>query len=109
MVFALNVLCKIKSNFKLEMKIYCEKNKTKKLFDNHIKIIKINSKQIEYNKCWTCKKKIGIRGFKCKCKFTFCKKHRMPEDHICNFDFIKAGKIKLKKELSFRKHKIKKI
>lgn len=108
MVFVVNVQCKLKRNYKLNL-IFCEENNKEKLFDKKIKKIKIDLKQIEHKKCWTCKKKIGIRGFKCKCTFTFCKKHRMPEDHICNFDFIKAGKIKLKKDLTFRKHKIKKI
>lgn len=35
-------------------------------------------------------------GFECKCSFSFCKVHRLPEDHDCNFDFVTAGKEKLK-------------
>lgn len=53
-------------------------------------------KQINFSNCWSCEKKIGIRGFKCKCKYSFCKKHRLPEDHVCKYDFQEEGKKKLK-------------
>lgn len=53
-------------------------------------------KQTNFSNCWTCNKKIGIRGFKCKCKYTFCKKHRLPEDHECEYNFQQEGKKKLK-------------
>lgn len=38
-------------------------------------------KQTDFSKCWTCEKKVGIRGFTCKCQYYFCKKHRLPENH----------------------------
>ena len=34
-------------------------------------------------------------GYKCKCEYTFCKKHRLPEFHDCDFDFMKIGKKKI--------------
>ena len=43
--------------------------------------------EIDHSKCNTCNKKLGIRGFKCQCEYSFCKNHRMPEDHDCDFDF----------------------
>jgi hypothetical protein len=43
-------------------------------------------------KCWNCNKKVGLLGVKCKCDYTFCNKHRMPEDHKCDFDFASEGK-----------------
>jgi len=49
-----------------------------------------NEKQMQedHTKCWTCKKKVGITaGFKCKCSYTYCSKHRYPGDHVCDFDF----------------------
>jgi len=49
----------------------------------------------ETNKCNKCSKKVGIRGYKCKCESTFCSSHRLPEDHDCEFDFKLAGKAKL--------------
>ena len=44
-------------------------------------------KQEDKNKCFSCAKKVGIYGFTCKCDFTFCKRHRLPEQHDCEFDF----------------------
>ena len=60
--------------------------------------LQIEKKEIlqkDFNKCWDCSKKIGIRGFKCRCNYSFCKKHRMPEEHNCGFDFLKESKRKL--------------
>lgn len=36
-------------------------------------------------------------GYDCKCGFCFCKNHRLPEDHDCNFDFQKLERDKLAK------------
>ncbi|KAJ3677955.1 hypothetical protein LUZ60_001758 [Juncus effusus] len=44
------------------------------------------------NRCGTCKKKVGLTGFKCKCGFTFCGTHRYPEQHDCGFDYKGAGR-----------------
>jgi len=52
----------------------------------------------ETNKCNLCSKKVGILGYKCKCESTFCKSHRLPEDHECDYDFKQASKLKLAKE-----------
>ena len=37
--------------------------------------------QSKFNRCWLCNKNIGLLGFKCKCKYTFCGKHRHPQQH----------------------------
>ena len=47
-------------------------------------------KDVDHSKCKKCDKKLGIRGFKCECYYSFCKNHRMPEDHDCRFDFKQA-------------------
>ncbi|XP_057976994.1 zinc finger A20 and AN1 domain-containing stress-associated protein 1 [Malania oleifera] len=44
------------------------------------------------NRCGTCRKRVGLTGFKCRCGITFCGAHRYPEDHVCSFDFKGAGK-----------------
>jgi predicted nucleic acid binding AN1-type Zn finger protein len=49
-------------------------------------------KQTDTSKCWSCQKKAGLLGYKCKCGYTYCKKHRLPESHTCEFDFIQEGK-----------------
>jgi len=51
---------------------------------------KVNEKpkQEDQTKCWTCKRKVGLTaGFKCKCSYIFCSKHRYPGDHVCDYDF----------------------
>eukprot|EP01015_Nassula_variabilis_P006272 TRINITY_DN1476_c0_g1_i4.p2 TRINITY_DN1476_c0_g1~~TRINITY_DN1476_c0_g1_i4.p2 ORF type:complete len:153 (-),score=21.76 TRINITY_DN1476_c0_g1_i4:164-622(-) len=49
------------------------------------------------SRCFVCKKKVGLLGFQCKCQFTFCKDHRLPENHSCDFDFNTMEKERLKK------------
>ncbi|KAJ4712891.1 Zinc finger A20 and AN1 domain-containing stress-associated protein [Melia azedarach] len=43
-------------------------------------------------RCLSCKKKVGLTGFKCKCGSTFCGIHRYPEKHDCAFDFKGSGR-----------------
>ena len=49
-------------------------------------------------KCWSCKKKIGLLGMVCRCEYTFCPKHRYPEEHQCDFNFDNFYKKKLEQE-----------
>ncbi|MED6220725.1 hypothetical protein PIB30_047602 [Stylosanthes scabra] len=44
------------------------------------------------NRCGSCKKKVGLTGFVCKCGATFCGVHRYPEKHDCSFDFKGVGR-----------------
>ncbi|XP_043697970.1 zinc finger A20 and AN1 domain-containing stress-associated protein 4-like [Telopea speciosissima] len=44
------------------------------------------------NRCSTCRKRVGLTGFKCRCGTTFCGVHRYPEQHGCTFDFKALGK-----------------
>lgn len=44
------------------------------------------------NRCFCCKKKVGVMGFTCRCGSTFCGVHRYPEKHDCNFDFKSQGR-----------------
>jgi len=48
-------------------------------------------------RCFDCKKKTGLAGFKCRCGENFCSTHRYPEKHSCNFDFQTLGKEQLSK------------
>jgi hypothetical protein len=36
-------------------------------------------RQKKKNKCWNCKKKVGVMGFPCKCEYIFCTHCRLPE------------------------------
>ncbi|CAH9063754.1 unnamed protein product [Cuscuta europaea] len=48
--------------------------------------------QLPANRCSTCRKKVGLTGFRCRCGVTFCGSHRYPEMHGCTFDFKAAGR-----------------
>lgn len=44
------------------------------------------------NRCATCRRRVGLTGFNCRCGTTFCGTHRYPEQHGCTFDFKAMGK-----------------
>ncbi|KAB2014198.1 hypothetical protein Goshw_009289 [Gossypium schwendimanii] len=44
------------------------------------------------SRCFICRKKVGLTGFKCRCGSTFCGEHRYPEKHECSFDFKGTGR-----------------
>ncbi|XP_073044292.1 zinc finger A20 and AN1 domain-containing stress-associated protein 4-like [Primulina eburnea] len=44
------------------------------------------------NRCFSCRKKVGLTGFRCRCGVTFCGTHRYPEKHGCSFDFKAVGR-----------------
>ena len=46
-----------------------------------------------------CKKKLKMQGFKCKCGYEFCAKHRLDFTHDCTYDFQKEAGERLKKNL----------
>ncbi|CAL5422195.1 unnamed protein product [Camellia sinensis] len=39
------------------------------------------------NRCTTCKKRVGLTGFKCHCGDLFCGSHRYSDKHDCPFDY----------------------
>ncbi|KAK4492405.1 hypothetical protein RD792_003210 [Penstemon davidsonii] len=45
-----------------------------------------------HSRCTTCKKRVGLTGFKCRCGHLFCGSHRYSEKHDCPFDYRTAGK-----------------
>ncbi|PIN00993.1 putative Zn-finger protein [Handroanthus impetiginosus] len=44
------------------------------------------------SRCFTCRKRVGLVGFRCRCGSTFCGTHRYPEEHGCGFDFKAVGR-----------------
>ncbi|KAK8679762.1 hypothetical protein V6N13_145198 [Hibiscus sabdariffa] len=53
--------------------------------------------QVRPNRCLSCKKRVGLTGFKCRCGMVFCGIHRYPEKHACTFDFKGMGKEQIAK------------
>ncbi|KAF5809869.1 putative transcription regulator A20-like family [Helianthus annuus] len=44
------------------------------------------------NRCSTCRKRVGLTGFNCKCGNLFCSVHRYSDKHECPFDYRSAGR-----------------
>lgn len=42
-------------------------------------------------RCGTCRKRVGLTGFSCRCGSTFCAVHRYSDKHDCTFDYRTAG------------------
>ncbi|CAM0876732.1 unnamed protein product [Alopecurus aequalis] len=49
------------------------------------------------NRCLTCRKKVGLPGFRCRCDGTFCSVHRYFDKHDCGFDYKTAGREQIAK------------
>ncbi|KAI4300745.1 hypothetical protein L6164_034085 [Bauhinia variegata] len=43
------------------------------------------------SRCATCRKRVGLTGFSCKCGNLFCTMHRYSDKHDCPFDYRTAG------------------
>ncbi|KAL5219552.1 hypothetical protein ABZP36_020236 [Zizania latifolia] len=50
------------------------------------------------NRCLSCRKKVGLTGFKCRCGDTFCSVHRYADSHKCTFDYKQAGREQIAKQ-----------
>ncbi|MFS7957528.1 putative transcription regulator A20-like family [Helianthus anomalus] len=50
------------------------------------------------NRCGSCRRRVGLTGFTCRCGTTFCGTHRYPEKHGCSFDYKSMGKEAIAKE-----------
>ncbi|XP_046906894.1 AN1-type zinc finger protein 6 [Hypomesus transpacificus] len=50
------------------------------------------------NRCFTCRKKVGLTGFDCRCGHVFCGMHRYSDIHNCTFDYKADAAEKIRKE-----------
>ncbi|XP_029921062.1 AN1-type zinc finger protein 5-like [Myripristis murdjan] len=50
------------------------------------------------NRCFTCRKKIGLTGFDCRCGNMFCFAHRYSDKHNCPYDYKAEAAAKIRKE-----------
>ncbi|XP_037401172.1 AN1-type zinc finger protein 6 [Pygocentrus nattereri] len=50
------------------------------------------------NRCFTCRKKVGLTGFDCRCGSLFCGIHRYSDAHNCSFDYKAEAAEKIRKE-----------
>lgn len=50
------------------------------------------------NRCLTCRKKVGLTGFQCRCGGTFCSMHRYTDSHQCTFDYKTVAREQIAKQ-----------
>ena len=43
------------------------------------------------NRCGSCRKRVGLTGFQCRCGNLFCALHRYSDKHSCTYDYKAAG------------------
>ena len=44
------------------------------------------------NRCSSCRKRVGLTGFNCRCGSLFCAVHRYSDKHNCSFDYQAVGR-----------------
>ncbi|KAK3156268.1 hypothetical protein QOZ80_2AG0104980 [Eleusine coracana subsp. coracana] len=44
------------------------------------------------NRCTTCRKRVGLTGFNCRCGNMYCAVHRYSDKHDCQFDYQTAAR-----------------
>jgi len=49
------------------------------------------SPKLKANRCHSCKRKVGLTGFDCRCGGKFCSDHRYSDAHHCAFDYKQLG------------------
>ncbi|KAM8827872.1 AN1-type zinc finger protein 5-like [Spinachia spinachia] len=50
------------------------------------------------NRCFMCRKKLGLTGFDCRCGNLFCGLHRYSDKHNCPYDYKAEAADKIRKE-----------
>ncbi|KAM4720316.1 AN1-type zinc finger protein 5-like [Anableps anableps] len=50
------------------------------------------------NRCFMCRKKVGLTGFDCRCGNLFCGIHRYSDKHDCPYDYKADAAAKIRKE-----------
>ncbi|TKW11090.1 hypothetical protein SEVIR_6G210700v4 [Setaria viridis] len=50
------------------------------------------------NRCHSCRKRVGLTGFRCRCGELFCGAHRYSDRHDCNFDYKGVGRDAIARE-----------
>ncbi|XP_048749056.1 AN1-type zinc finger protein 6-like [Ostrea edulis] len=56
-----------------------------------------DDKKTKKNRCTTCKKKLGLTGFPCRCGGLFCSMHRYSDKHECDFNYKELAQEQIRK------------
>ncbi|XP_053466182.1 AN1-type zinc finger protein 5a [Ictalurus furcatus] len=57
-----------------------------------------DSSKPKKNRCFTCRKRVGLTGFDCRCGQLFCGIHRYSDKHNCTYDYKAEAAAKIRKE-----------
>jgi predicted nucleic acid binding AN1-type Zn finger protein len=55
----------------------------------------IDETPTDKKRCSSCRKKLGLTAFSCKCELYFCAIHRPAEEHNCTYNYKGAAKTQL--------------
>ena len=50
------------------------------------------------NRCFMCRKKVGLTGFECQCGNVYCGVHRYSDVHNCSYNYKADAAEKIRKE-----------
>nr|XP_057927726.1 AN1-type zinc finger protein 5a [Doryrhamphus excisus] len=59
---------------------------------------KEDSSKPKKNRCFMCRKRVGLTGFDCRCGNLFCGIHRYSDKHNCPYDYKAEAAAKIRKE-----------
>ncbi|XP_051922888.1 AN1-type zinc finger protein 5a isoform X1 [Hippocampus zosterae] len=59
---------------------------------------KDDSSKPKKNRCFMCRKRVGLTGFDCRCGNLFCGIHRYSDKHNCPYDYKAEAAAKIRKE-----------
>ncbi|KAL6844735.1 hypothetical protein ACP4OV_025394 [Aristida adscensionis] len=50
------------------------------------------------NRCSSCRRRVGLTGFRCRCGELFCGEHRYSDRHGCSYDYKAAARDAIARE-----------
>uniref|UniRef100_A0A3P8WJX4 Zinc finger, AN1-type domain 5a n=1 Tax=Cynoglossus semilaevis TaxID=244447 RepID=A0A3P8WJX4_CYNSE len=59
---------------------------------------KNDASKTKKNRCFMCRKRVGLTGFDCRCGNLFCGIHRYSDKHNCPYDYKAEAAAKIRKE-----------
>lgn len=88
-----------------EMSLKCEEHNEPELTSASQSLPAAGSKETtpspsrpKKNRCFMCRKKLGLTGFDCRCGQQFCGLHRYSDKHHCPHDYRTEAAEKIRKE-----------
>nr|ACL01101.1 zinc finger protein [Phyllostachys edulis] len=54
--------------------------------------VEVKAGKTSVNRCSSCRKRVGLTGFRCRCGELFCGEHRYSDRHGCSYDYKAAAR-----------------